>query len=220
MATPLQRNERSIPMRFHFLLATLALLVGTPEVSTQVRAGSIYDVNRGPIDLIANKTARRPGDLVTVLISESQDVSNEESTGVSKERALAYQLLNFDVLPDAFSTLPRLDAESSHELGGSATLSKRGTFQARLTAMVVDVLPNNNLVVSGRREVRVDGEVKLIEFSGVVRKYDISAANTVASELVADARVSYTGNGPLTNASQRRGWGVWVFDAIDWLWPF
>ena len=209
-------------MRSRALLLCLATLVATPvtDVAAQVRPGSIYDVDRGPIGLIANKTARRVGDLVTVMISETQDVSNEESTGIAKERALTYELLNADVLPDAFSTLPSLDAESSTEFGGQASVSKRGTFQARLTAMVIDVLPNGNLVISGRREVRVDMEVKLIEFSGVVRKFDVTAANTVDSELVADARVSYTGDGPLTKASTRRGWGAWVFDAIDWLWPF
>lgn len=208
-------------MRTITALASLALLLGTAVgADAQLRPGSIYDLDRGPIDLIANKTARRVGDLVTVLISESQDVSNEEVTGHAKERSLAYNLLNFDVLPDAFNTLPRIDAESSTEFAGSASQSKRGTFEARLTAMVVDVLPNGNLVVSGRREVRVDDEVKLIEFSGMVRKYDIAANNTIQSELVADARVSYTGNGPLTKANSRRGWGAWVFDAIDWLWPF
>ncbi|QDU70082.1 flagellar basal body L-ring protein FlgH [Engelhardtia mirabilis] len=209
-------------MRSRVLLLCLAIAAATPvdKVAAQVRPGSIYDVEHGPIDLIANKTARRVGDLVTVLISETQDVSNEESSGITKETALTYELLNLDVLPGAFDTLPSLDASSSSEFGGQATVSKRGTFEARLTAMVVDVLPNGNLVISGRREVRVDKEVKLIEFSGVVRKYDVSAANTVTSELVADARVAYTGNGPLTKASARNGFGAWVFDALDWLWPF
>jgi flagellar L-ring protein precursor FlgH len=205
---------------FACALASVAAALVPQPAAAQVRPGSIYDVERGPIGLVANKTARRVGDLVTVLIDETQDVSNEESTGLAKERALDYQLLDFDLKADAFSTLPSLQADSSDEFNGSATQTKRGTFEARLTAMVVDVLPNGNLVITGRREVRVDEEVKLIEFSGVVRRYDIAANNTVESELVADARVSYSGSGPISNIGKRRGLGAWVSSAIDWLWPF
>ncbi|MHC4261350.1 MAG: flagellar basal body L-ring protein FlgH [Planctomycetota bacterium] len=207
-------------MRTLTLLTLIASLFLADVASAQVRPGSIYDVQRGPAGLIANKTARRPGDLITVLISETQDVTNEEVTGLQKQTSLDYELVDFNLFPNAFSTLPSLDGDSSKQFQGNATQSKRGTFTARLTAMVVDVLPNGNLVISGRREVRVDNDVKLIEFSGVVRKYDVSAANTVASELVADATVSYTGTGPIANTGRRRGFGAWLSDALDWLWPF
>jgi flagellar L-ring protein precursor FlgH len=206
-------------------MRTLALgLVALPLVAlpatAQVRPGSIYDVQRGPVGLIANKTARRPGDLITVLISETQDVVNEEITGLIKEKNLDYELLDFQLLPNAFSTLPSVTGESSSQFQGTATQNKRGNFQARLTAMVVDTLPNGNLVISGRREVRVDDDVKLIEITGVVRKFDVAANNTIASELVADATVSYTSSGPIANNGRRRGFGAWIYDALDWLWPF
>lgn len=202
------------------LLPLLALVLSATPAAAQVRPGSIYDVERGPVGLIANKTARRPGDLVTVLISEIQDVTNEEITGLIKEKNLDYQLLDFELLPNAFSTLPSVNGESSSQFQGTATQNKRGNFQARLTAMVVDVLPNGNLVISGRREVRVDADVKLIEISGVIRKFDVAANNTIASELVADATVTYTSTGPIANNGRRRGFGAWVYDTLDWLWPF
>ena len=66
--------------------------------------------------------------------------------------------------------------------------------------------------------IRIDGEVKVIEFSGIVRRYDITRTNTVQSELVADARVTYTGSGPLTRATNRTGLAAWLYNAIDWLW--
>ena len=202
-------------------LAALALLAASaPRAAAQVRPGSIYDVKRGPVGLVANKTARRPGDLITVLISETQDVTNEEITNLQKQTSLEKELVNFDILPDAFSTLPSINADSAQQFQGTATQNKRGAFQARLTAMVIDVLPNGNLVISGRREVRVDQDVKLIEFSGVVRKYDVTASNTIASELVADATVSYTTSGPIANTGRRRGVGAWFSNALDWLWPF
>ena len=77
-----------------------------------------------------------------------------------------------------------------------------------------------NKVDRARRELRVDSDVKLLEFSGVVRRYDVTRANTVQSELVADARVSYIGHGPTRQATRRRGLAGWLYSAIDWLWPF
>ncbi|MDP6367987.1 MAG: flagellar basal body L-ring protein FlgH, partial [Planctomycetota bacterium] len=97
---------------------------------------------------------------------------------------------------------------------------KKGAFTARLTAVVIDSLPNGNLVVSGRREIHIDKEIKVLEFSGVLRRYDIAADNTVESELVANAMVRYSGSGPLTRSTNRVGLGGWLHDAVAWLWPF
>lgn len=189
-------------------------------VQAQARAGSIYDPGAGPQGLIANKTAQRVGDLITVVISENQNVRNEEKSDLSKETDLDYQLTNFNVKPNAFNVLPSLTANSTDEFNGTANYEKRGTFTARLTAVVVDSLPNGTLVVNGRREIKIDSEVKVIEFSGIVRRYDIDPDNTVQSELVANAKVHYTGTGPLTNHTNRVGFGAWLHDALSWIWPF
>lgn len=188
-------------------------------VSTQ-RRGSIYDADAGPVGLVANKTAQRTGDLVTIVISEQQDVKNEETSDLQKQSSLEKQLTNFDIKPGAFSTLPGVAGSSDDQFKGKANYVKKGAFNARVTAVVVDVLPNGNLVVRGRREIKIDKETKLIEFSGVIRRWDVKADNTVASELVADAKVAYTGTGPLTNSTNRTGLGAWIHDALDWLWPF
>jgi len=75
-------------------------------------------------------------------------------------------------------------------------------------------------VVQGRREIRVDNETKVIEFSGIVRAYDVTAQNTIKSELVAEARIAYSGEGPLTNSTNRRGIGGFLHGLISWIWPF
>jgi flagellar L-ring protein precursor FlgH len=188
--------------------------------AAQARPGSIYDPNDSPGGLIAAKIAVRRGDIVTVLISENQNVRNQEASDLSKATNLDYKLTNFDVQPSAFSTLPRVAADSTDSFKGAARYEKSGAFTARLAAIVVDVLPNGNLVISGRREIRIDQETKLIEFSGIVRRFDIAADNTVTSEFVANANVLYRGSGPLTQHTNRWGIGKWVHDAISWLWPF
>ncbi len=207
-------NKRS------FLLASVITALLAPASYSQDRIGSIYRPDDGPVGSIANKTARRPGDLITVLISENQDVSNQESSDVKRETSLDYALLNFDIKDNAFNPLPGLQGEGEDQLKGTANYQKKGAFTARLTAIVVDVLPNGNLVVSGRREIRIDQETKVLEITGVVRRYDVKSDNTVQSELVADARVSYAGKGPLTDATNRTGLGKAIFDFIRWISPF
>ncbi len=208
-----------MPLRA-LLLALLCLAGLSPSLAAQQRRGSIYQPDQGPFGLVGDKTARRPGDLITIVISENQDVRNQETSDLSRETDLEYQLRAFDIKPNMFSTLPRFSSASNDEFKGTAQYQKKGEFTARVTAVVVDALPNGNLVVSGRREIRIDQETKVIEFSGVVRRYDIRPDNTVTSELVADARVSYRGSGPLTRTTNRHGLGGFLHKAFVWLWPF
>jgi flagellar L-ring protein precursor FlgH len=200
--------------------ATVALSVLAAALTAQGRGGSIYDPAVGPINMIADKTARRPGDLITVRIVENQEVKNEETAQLRKATTLDYKLDAFDIKPEAFDPLPRLAASSKDDFNGTANYEKNGAFNARITAMVMDVLPNGNLVIKGRREIRIDDETKVIEFSGVVRRVDIRADNTVLSELVSDARVSYTGEGQLSDTTRRRGLGNLIHRIIVWFWPF
>jgi flagellar L-ring protein precursor FlgH len=199
------------------LLAVLALAA---PLAAQARAGSIYDPALGPINMIADKTARRPGDLITVRIVENQEVKNEETSQLRKATTLDYKLDAFDIGSANLDPLPRLAASSKDDFNGTANYEKNGEFTARITAMVMDVLPNGNLVIKGRREIKVDYETKVIEFSGVVRRYDIRADNTILSELVSDARVSYTGEGQLSDTTRRRGLGNLIHQVLVWLWPF
>jgi flagellar L-ring protein precursor FlgH len=201
-------------------LAGAALIVLASAAHAQGRRGSIYQLSAGPIAPTASKIAWKVGDLVTIVVSETQDLKNEESSDIAKNTSVDWQLRNFDVKPNAFSTLPRLAGSSDDEFNGTANYVKKGKFTARLTATVVDVLPNGNLVLQGRRQIRIDKETKFIEFGGIVRRWDLKGDNSVASELVANARVSYHGTGPLSNATNRRGLGAVVHDAIDWVWPF
>jgi flagellar L-ring protein precursor FlgH len=207
-------------MKKLFLHALLSLAVAA-SAQAQGRAGSTYDPDRSPGSPISAKIALHKGDIVTVLIAENQNVRNQEQSDLSKATNLNYKVNLFDLKPEMFSQLPTVvDADSTDGFVGQAKYEKSGAFTARLAAIVVDTLPNGNLVVSGRREIKIDGETKLIEFSGVVRRYDIAADNSVTSELVANATVVYKGSGPLTDSTNRRGLGKWIHDLFSWLWPF
>ncbi len=210
-------------MKHTILIAVAALVAlgssGSPA-SAQSRPGSIYNPDRAPRSMIADKTARRPGDLLTIIISETQKVDDKETSTITKATNLDYALTSFDIKPGFFNTLPDVAASSQDDFTGTANYKKDGTFQARMTVIVMDALPNGNLVVQGRREIRVDKETKVIEFSGIVRSYDIRQDNTILSELVAEARISYEGSGPLTEGTNRTGLGSLIHSAIAWIWPF
>ena len=147
--------------------------------------------------------------------------SNKESSDLAKRDEPQLQARTFDVEPDAFDRRCRPSTPTPPTTStAAAKYEKKGAFTARLTAIVVDTLPNGNLVVSGRREIRIDNETKLIEFTGIVRRFDIQADNTVQSELVANAEVVYRGSGPMTRQHQPQRPRRLVHDAIAWLWPF
>jgi flagellar L-ring protein precursor FlgH len=191
------------------------------SLSAQGRMGSIFNPDRGPIGTITDKTARAPGDLLTVMIRENLQLANQESTQLDKSTSLDYALTSFNLKPNVFNAvLPDVAAESSDGFTGTANYGKSGSFDARITAIVMDVHPNGNLVIEGRREIRVDNETKVITFSGIVSRYEISRNNTIESELVADARVSYVGSGVLTKTTNRTGIGGWLHSTLSWIWPF
>ena len=208
-------------MNSRVMLQTLACaaLVAS-NLCAQDRAGSIYRPDGGPRSIIGSKIAFRRGDIVTVVINESQSMTNEEASDLSRATNLNYRLSVWDIKPEMFNVLPKVAADSSEGFTGSANYQKKGAFDARLASVVVDVLPNGNMVVNGRREIRIDKETKLIEFSGIVRRYDIANDNTVQSELVANAEIRYRGQGPLTDSGQRYGLGGFIHHWLGWLWPF
>jgi len=205
----------------HRLLSLIVLAAAlAPSGSAQARPGSIYDPDLGPSSQIAARTAFRKGDILTVLIRESSNVRNEEASDLAKATNLNYKINLFDISPNTFDVLPKLDADSNEGFIGSANYQKSGAFTARLAAVVVDTMPNGNMVISGRREIHVDNETKLIEFTGIVRRFDIEADNSIESELVANAEITYRGSGPMTDSTNRIGIGGKIHRFIAWLWPF
>lgn len=202
------------------LLALSVAFAGALPSSAQARVGSIYNPDAGPNGYIIDKTARRPGDLLTVIISETQGVANTETSTLAREDSFDAALTAFQIKPDAFTTLPTVSGSMGDDFTGTANYQKSGRFDARVTVIVIDVLPTGDLVVKGRREIRIDREKKVIDFSGIVRRYDVRPDNTVPSELVANANVSYLGEGPLTRTTNRSSFGSMIRDFFAWIWPF
>ena len=109
-----------------------------------------------------------------------------------------------------------VDASASSKFDGSGSTSRKESLNATISAKVVDVLPNGNLKIEGRRNVKVNSEDQIVTVRGTIRQRDISAENTINSIFIADAQISYSGEGIISDR-QKPGW---LMNVIDNLWPF
>lgn len=167
-----------------------------------------------------DQRAKQVGDLLTVLvtISDRAQFDNEtertrsgsDSSGVSGALGTAIDkyVLPGNASADALATV---DSDSSFQ--GSGSVDRQETLQTSVAAVVTQVLPNGNLVIEGRQEVRVNFEVRELIVAGIVRPQDIKSDNTIASEKIAEARIGYGGRGQITDVQQPR-YGQQVLDIV------
>ena len=191
--------------------------------------GSLWTDN-GAALFYEDLRARRVGDSVTVDIVENTSSSMDANTKASRTssidagvsqmagymRALeeANKRLNKDKDGELNSILFKASMENKFD--GKGTSDRSGQITASIGALVTEVLPNGNLFVFGRREMKVNNEMQTISISGIIRPEDIDTSNRVKSTYIADARIEYTGKGVLAD-KQRPGWGTRI---LDHLWPF
>ena len=119
-------------------------------------------------------------------------------------------------VPAAFDNKAMIKASLKNSFGGSGETSRDETMTASITARVVNVMPDGNLFIRGSREVKVNSESQFIILSGLIRPSDISPDNTILSSYIADAKIAYTGKGPVSD-KQKPGW---LLRLVDHVWPF
>lgn len=180
--------------------------------------------------------ATKVGDILTVNINIQERAQLQNNTTTSRDNSEGAGLPNFlgwesardgagGVLngagtPSALNKIFRnVDPEnmvtmnSSSQVQGQGQVSRQEQITLNVAALVTQVLPNGNLVVQGRQEVRVNNEVRELLIQGIVRPEDITATNTVVHTQMAEARISYGGRGQLTDVQQGR-WGQQVYDIL------
>jgi len=166
-------------------------------------------------DLYADDVARQIGDILTIKVTENSTVDNKAKRDLKKEtdRSTTFngEIGNFADIGEF-----GMSAGSGNELTSKADYKDERKFIDNITVVVVDILPNNNLVVMGNRQRNIAGDIQTIEISGIVRPSDIEFDNTVKSEQVADFRL-LTKNEGVADPYTRPGWLGSIFDII---WPF
>ena len=152
--------------------------------------------------------AAKVGDILTVNIEIGDEATIANTTSRSRAGSESADLTKFfgleTLLPDAVDPTNLVDLGSEGSSSGTGTVNRSEEINLTVAAVVVDVLPNGNLVIQGQQEVRVNFEVRELTISGVVRPEDISNANTIDHTQIAEARISYGGRGQISDVQQPR----------------
>nr|WP_321460006.1 flagellar basal body L-ring protein FlgH [uncultured Cohaesibacter sp.] len=168
-----------------------------------------------------DQRANKVGDILTVEVSitDSAKIDNTTSRSRSGSDSVGLSGSVGSVLGSALSGINEIDtsnladASSSSSSEGTGAIDRSETITTSVAAVVLQVLPNGNLVIEGRQEIRVNFEVREILVAGIVRPEDIASDNTIESEKIAEARIAYGGRGQLSDVQQPR-YGQQVMDII------
>lgn len=166
--------------------------------------GSIYNVATAR-PLFEDRRARLVGDTLTINIAEKTAAAKKSDTKANRSSDMSLGIPTIAGLPLKSFQGTTLAANSSTAFEGKGENSSSNNFFGTLTVTVIEVYPNGNLLVSGEKQIGLKEGEEFIRFSGVVNPMTITAANTVASTQVADARIEYKANGFLDSA-QVMGW--------------
>jgi flagellar L-ring protein precursor FlgH len=189
----------------------------TTAAVREVPSGSLWNDNSS--SLYQDIKAKKVGDIVTITVSEESKGTKEATTNTGKDKSLQGQLSFSGVTAPgmtspvgAFSFGP-YQGSFKNDFAGKGTTSRTDSISAYMTATVVDVMPNGNLVIRGSRWTKVNDEMQQTVLEGVVRPSDITRNNTVLSQNIADAKIFLVGKGPVSS-HQKPGWLGQVIDAI------
>ncbi|WP_148219769.1 flagellar basal body L-ring protein FlgH [Azospirillum sp. B510] len=196
----------------------ISLPMPQPSMAEQIPS-SLW--RTGSRDFFRDPRAKSVGDLLTVVIDISDQAQMRNSTQRGRSNSEKEGLPNFlglesrlpAVLPDAVDPSNLVNLDSTSNSTGNGTIQRNERIAMRVAAVVTQVLPNGNFVIAGRQEVRVNFELREMRIAGVIRPEDISNANTIEYDKIAEARITYGGRGQITDVQQPR-YGQQVLDVI------
>ncbi|SEM33879.1 flagellar L-ring protein precursor FlgH [Bosea lupini] len=164
-----------------------------------------------------DQRARLVGDLVTVKVKVTDRAQLDNTTKRSRKNGEDLGAENFFGAESKWkknadpSSFLKLDSDSSSE--GSGSVRRAEQLATNVAAVVTQTLPNGNLVIEGKQEIRVNFEVRELIVAGVIRPEDIESDNTIDSAKIAQARIAYGGRGQITDVQQPR-YGQQVMDIL------
>ena len=192
----------------------------TPEPAARGRPpptprteGAIYQAGQ-QMDLFADLKARRIGDVLTIVLNETTNATKSAITKTAKTTAVA------DTGPTVFGKtittkgVPILNTtmNGANSFDGEGSSTQSNSLAGSLTVTVVDVQPNGNLVVQGDKTLKLNQGDETVHIAGVIRPADIATNNTVTSDKLADAKISYAGKGSVAS-SNKMGWLARFFNS-------
>ncbi len=176
--------------------------------------GAIYQAGQ-QIELFADLKARRVGDVLTIRLTETTSASKSATTKTAKTTAVNNtgptvlgRTITAAGVPIFTTTLAGADS-----FDGEGSSTQANSLAGSLTVTVMEVQPNGNLVIQGDKTLKLNQGDEFVHVSGVVRRADIATDNTVTSDKVADAHISYSGKGVI-NSSNSMGWLARFFNSV------
>ena len=199
--------------------------VSVPEMNVpqSTQEGTIWHSRSAFSTLFQNPKACNIGDIVTVKIVETASASNQATTNASRQSSISGQIEAFFNLEkkyadvgNSFNPFGQMAGGLDNDFQGNGATTRSGDLSAHITAKIVEVLPNGNLVIIGTREVKINNETQYIALTGTIRPRDISPENVILSTYVSDAKITYSGSG-IVNDKQKPGWMATIMEKA---WPF
>ncbi len=203
---------------FLFFIVLLAGCTTTPPTNVHqpmtARPAARYDapVGNGAIfqagysrPMFEDRRARFVGDTITIKITESTTASAKNSNKLDKSNSQKASISALAGLPGQSLLGMNLGATSSTAFSGKGEAANNNAFSGSITATVIDVMPNGNLLVSGEKQLSIGQEQEFVRLSGVVNPSFVDFSNSVDSSKVADARIEYKSAGQISEG-QMMGW--------------
>jgi len=199
-----------MPAREHKPEPAVARVLPPPTPRTE---GAIFQSGQ-QMELFADLKARRVGDVLTIRLTESTNATKAAVTKTTKTTATANTgatILGRTITHGGVPILnTSLNGADSFDGEGSSTQSN--SLAGSITVTVTDVQANGNLVVQGDKTLKLNQGDEFVHIAGVIRPADIATDNTVTSDKIADARISYSGKG-VTDSANRMGWLARFFNS-------
>ena len=192
-----------------------ALAAFTLLGSTAASAQSLWHDESSRL-MFADKRATSIGDILTIQVQESSSAVKNNQTQTEKQSSWTAAITSF-LFPGFVQykgSTPAISYNSDLKHNGTGAINNSETIVDQVAVKVVDVLPNHNLIIEGRRETSFSGEHQTIVLHGVVRPEDVSSSDTVMSYNVADATIQIVGKGAVTDATNK-GWFTRVLDKVN-----
>jgi flagellar L-ring protein FlgH len=175
----------------------------TGDTSASPSAGSLYAMGGTLGDLAMDFRATRVGDVVTVVVLE-QASANAQGATTSKRTSSANASVNSLFGARQTGALTNLAGMSGQQqLVGQGSTSRQSTVTTTLSARVIKVLPNGNLILEGTKSIAINSESQAVSIRGIVRPIDIGPDNSIASNRVSDLEVRINGKGVVNDAIHR-----------------
>jgi flagellar L-ring protein FlgH len=182
--------------------------IGMPAETPGITANSIWKA--GAKAFFKDQRAQRVGDILTVNIEIDDSAQMRNATERSRDNEISGGVTNFlglesslgKVLPGGFAPDKAIGFGGESSSSGQGAINRAEKISLTIAAVVTHVLPNGNMMIQGRQEVRTNQELRELTVAGIVRPEDITAGNTIRHTQIAEARIGYGGRGSLTRMQQ------------------